>query len=313
MKAIISILLILTIIGMIEVDFSGGNLQRDFKYFRNFYQRVVKSLNSTSATSNIIPENPPPNKIATNYSSLESSHDPSPFLGLSATLPSLPIAIETIIACADALLELANSALEAANLDFEEKSEIKELDSKFHEIAKFQKILPKIDEMNAELVQLVNPNTQVYYTDLRRSLAEEENDEVIPLDEHDIEKLDEVQEKTDTLIELIESHISYNRIVRYLIISHNRGRNGTSRNVANRLGVGTKDDKDEISENVVTMWNENTNWLRKTKQVISNLHWYIDFNGNIRSIFNDFCLEGNTIGWFSQLFIKNVFIFSFII
>ena len=87
---------------------------------------------------------------------------------------------------------------------------------------------------------------------MRRSLAEEESDEVIiPFDEHDIEKLNEVQEKTNTLIEFIQSTITDNRMVRYLIISHNRGRNGNSRNVANRLGVGTKDDKDEISDDVV--------------------------------------------------------------
>ncbi len=153
MKAIISILCILSIISIIEVDFSGGNLQRDSKYFQNFYQRVAKSLNSTNATSNIIPSDPPPNRITTIDSSLESSHDPSPFLGLSAALPSLPIVIETITACTNVLLGLANSALEAANRDFEEQSEIKELDSHFHEIAKLQKIVPAI----AKLVQLVNP------------------------------------------------------------------------------------------------------------------------------------------------------------
>ncbi len=131
---------------------------------------------------------------------------------------------------------------------------------------------------------------------MRRSLAEEESDEVIiPFDEHDIEKLNEVQEKTNTLIEFLQSTITDNRMVRYLIISHNRGRNGNSRNVANRLGVGTKDDKDEISDDVVTMWNENINWIRETKQMISNLHWYIGSDGNIRSIFNDFCLEGKKI------------------
>lgn len=147
-------------------------------------------------------------------------------------------------------------------------------------------IMDSVEKINADLHTIVKPDLPVPTKTFQRRNLEDviTGKSDIPLNDYELNMLDSILDAARTTRFKVEKQIYKHRMVRYQIISVS--------NSSNRLEIRHHEEWNRFNSTQVQMMSDNSEWLTRTKQKTSNQHWYIDDDGNIRSILNDFCLEG---------------------